>query len=124
MVNISKKVIFLFVFLKSTQAFFDYIAPLEECILPNTWTQWVGDGSCETVIRTRSYKYYMCEHLFSQKAFNFKIFLQPELPACHGSVISRLESKQINYFYHLVVSLNLIFMKLKYFTLIFQVYCK
>ena len=124
MVNISSRVIFLFGLLKSTKALLDAVLPEKKCVLPDTWTQWVEDGSCGTVTRTRSYKYYMCEHLISQKAFNFKIFLQPDLPACHGSVISRLKPKEINNFCHLAVSLNLIFMKLKYFTLIFQVYCK
>ena len=106
--KISKRVKILFVLLKSIKALFDE----HECRLTQ-WTQWAGDGSCGTVTRTRSYTYYMCEYLITQKQISFKILLQPELPACHGSVISRFESKQMNRSYHLVVSLNLIFMKLK-----------
>ena len=123
MTKISKRVIFLFVLLKSIKALFDE----HECPLPNTWTEWTEpDGSCGTVTRTRSYGYYMCQYLITKKKFNFKIFLQPSLPACHGLVISRDEPYTMNWFYHLVVSLNLIFIKLKKCAKVFcsQVYYK
>ena len=106
---IISRVIFLFELLKSTQAFFNDLmnavgATEKKCILPDTWTEWVVDGSCGTVTRTRSYKYYMCEHFFFVNHSFLKYILQPELPASHGSVISRLESKMMNYLYQLVVS--------------------
>ena len=65
---ILKKVILLFVLLKSTEAIVDLlndavnaVAPLSECILPNTWTEWIEEGTCGRITRKRFYRFYMCE---------------------------------------------------------------
>ena len=78
MIKNFKRVKFLFVLLKSNEAFFedladavaDAVAPEHECILPNTWTEWVEHGTCETVTRKRNYKYYMCEFEILSKPIN------------------------------------------------------
>ena len=54
MIETSKKII-LFV------AIIDVVAQ-NKCILENSWTEWVEQGTCGEVTRTRSYKYYMCEY--------------------------------------------------------------
>ena len=71
MLRIFEKVIFI-VFFKSSEGFdfivdsvnalADTVIPEHECILPNTWTPWMEHGTCESVTRTRNYKYYMCEY--------------------------------------------------------------
>ena len=66
MVKIIKRAIFLFVLFKSSKAFLDAIVdtvlPEHKCILPNTWTAWMDQGTCEKVTRIRRYKYYKCEY--------------------------------------------------------------
>ena len=90
MVKIIKKEILLFVLFKSSRAFFDE----RKCILLNTWTEWVEQGSCGWITRKRSYKYYMCQYAILKKRCD-KIFLKPELSALIGSVITKRVMKQI-----------------------------
>ena len=66
MLKIFEKVI-CFVLFKSSEANFlldivDAVAPEHKCILPNTWTAWMDQGTCEKVTRIRRYKYYKCEY--------------------------------------------------------------
>ena len=70
MIETSKKILLLVGLFKSSESFpdlevLDAIAPEEKCILQNTWTEWVEQGTCGEVTRTRSYKYYMCEYEIS-----------------------------------------------------------
>ena len=45
-----------------------------KCILKDSWTQWVGAGTCGEVTRTRSYQYSYCEYKIS---FNFEFKSTP-----------------------------------------------
>ena len=92
MVNIFKRVIFLFVLLIPTKAWnpldvvtavADAVVPEHECPL-STWTEWDEQGTCGRVTRTRSYNYYMCEFEILRKHLSCEIFLKPELPALTG----------------------------------------
>ena len=73
MIETSKQIILLVGLFTPSESFLDDIAnaytgitsPLSECILPNTWTQWVEHGTCGEGTRTRSYKYYMGEYEIS-----------------------------------------------------------
>ena len=68
MIETSKQIILLVGLFKSSKAIaanLDAILPLKKCLLPNTWTEWVEQGTCGEVTRTRSYKYYMCEYEIS-----------------------------------------------------------
>ena len=74
MIETSKQIILLVGLFTPSESFFDAIedaisivSPLSECILPNTWTQWVEHGTCGEVTRTRNYKYYMSEYEILQK---------------------------------------------------------
>ena len=67
MIETSKKIILLVGLFKTSESFdlLDAELPEHKCILPNTWTEWVEQGTCGEVTRTRSYKYYMCEYEIS-----------------------------------------------------------
>ena len=65
MLRIFENAIF-FAFFKSSEAnlinLADALVPERKCMLPNTWTEWIEHGTCESVTRIRSYKYYMCKY--------------------------------------------------------------
>ena len=116
MIETSKQIILLVGLFTPSESFLDAIvdsiSPLSECILPNSWTAWVEQGTCGEVIRKRTYRYFIREYEILQKKMGYKIFLKPTCPAVRvvqsGSWTTRLEMKQIKFKNHLVVSKNLL----------------